>query len=122
MDAEWTKPTQTARQNNPNGSKPGISHDCRFGRAIARRCEQAGLAFAVRAPTAEAVEQGIRLTPDVILRDIRMPEVGRHRHYGQMIQAGVRARVLMLSTFDRDDYLFNARRAGASGFPVRLRL
>jgi DNA-binding NarL/FixJ family response regulator len=68
---------------------------------------------------AEAVEQGIRLTPDVILMDIRMPDVDGIAAVGQLIQAGVSARVLMLTTFDRDDYLFNAMRAGASGFLVK---
>jgi DNA-binding NarL/FixJ family response regulator len=68
---------------------------------------------------AEAVEQGIRLAPDVILMDIRMPQLDGIAAIGQLIQAGVRARVLMLTTFDRDDYLFNAMRAGASGFLVK---
>jgi len=68
---------------------------------------------------AEAVEHAIRLAPDVILMDIRMPELDGIAAVRQLIQAGVHARVLILTTFDRDDYLYNAMRAGASGFLVK---
>jgi DNA-binding NarL/FixJ family response regulator len=68
---------------------------------------------------AEAVEHAIRLAPDVILMDIRMPELDGIAAVRQLLRAGVRARVLMLTTFDRDDYLYDAMRAGASGFLVK---
>ena len=68
---------------------------------------------------AEAVEHAIRLAPDVILMDIRMPELDGIAAVRQLIRADVRARVLMLTTFDRDDYLYDAMRAGASGFLVK---
>jgi DNA-binding NarL/FixJ family response regulator len=68
---------------------------------------------------AEAVEQAIRLTPDVILMDIRMPEMDGIAAARALIRKGVEAKVLMLTTFDRDDYLYGAMRAGASGFLVK---
>jgi DNA-binding NarL/FixJ family response regulator len=68
---------------------------------------------------AEAVELSIRLTPDVILMDIRMPELDGIAAAEQLIRKGVEAKVLMLTTFDRDDYLYGAMRAGASGFLVK---
>ena len=68
---------------------------------------------------AEAVEKAIRLAPDVILMDIRMPELDGIAAMRQLIRAGVRSRVLILTTFDRDDYLYDAMRAGASGFLVK---
>jgi DNA-binding NarL/FixJ family response regulator len=67
----------------------------------------------------EAVEQAKRLAPDVILMDIRMPGLDGIAAARQLIREGVEARVLMLTTFDRDDYLYGAMRAGASGFLVK---
>ena len=67
----------------------------------------------------ETVEQAKRLRPDVILMDIRMPGLDGIAATRRLAQAGVAARVLMLTTFDRDDYLYEAMRAGASGFLLK---
>jgi len=67
----------------------------------------------------ETVEQAKRLQPDVILMDIRMPGLDGIAATRRLAQAGVAARVLMLTTFDRDDYLYDAMKAGASGFLLK---
>ena len=66
-----------------------------------------------------AVEECRRLQPDVALMDIRMPGMDGIEAT-QLITAGeTRARVLVLTTFDDDDYVYGALRAGASGFLVK---
>jgi DNA-binding NarL/FixJ family response regulator len=69
---------------------------------------------------AAAVEAAARLDPDVILMDIRMPEVDG-LEATRRILAGrpERPRVLVLTTFDLDDYVYEALRAGASGFLLK---
>lgn len=61
-----------------------------------------------------------RTSPDVVLMDIRMPKVNgldATRTIGQM--PGTPPRVVMLTTFDADEYVFSALRAGASGFLLK---
>ena len=65
------------------------------------------------------VEEAKRLRPDVVLMDIRMPGVDGIAATRRLVQAGVPSRVLMLTTFDRDDYLYEAMTAGASGFLLK---
>ncbi len=70
---------------------------------------------------AEAVEIAIREKPDVLLMDIRMPGmdgIEATRRITGSEQAGA-ARVLILTTFDLDDYVYAALRAGASGFLLK---
>jgi DNA-binding NarL/FixJ family response regulator len=67
----------------------------------------------------ETVEQAKRLAPDVILMDIRMPGLDGIAATRRLAQAGVSAHVLMLTTFDHDDYLYEAMKAGASGFLLK---
>jgi len=65
---------------------------------------------------AEAVERATILRPDVVLMDIRMPRVDGLQATRQL--AG-RTRVLILTTFDIDEYVYEALRAGASGFLLK---
>jgi len=67
----------------------------------------------------EAVECSRVLVPDVVLMDIRMPGLDGIAATRRLAQAGVAARVLVLTTFDRDDYLYEAMKAGASGFLLK---
>jgi DNA-binding NarL/FixJ family response regulator len=67
----------------------------------------------------EAVTLGRRLDPDVILMDVRMPELDGVEATRQLVQGGSRARVLILTTFDLDEYVYEAIRAGASGFLLK---
>lgn len=66
----------------------------------------------------EAVDLAAHRTPDVVLMDIRMPGLDGIEATTR-IMAGRFARVLMLTTFDIDDYVFRALRAGASGFVLK---
>jgi DNA-binding NarL/FixJ family response regulator len=69
----------------------------------------------------EAVDQARRLDPDVVLMDIRMPGLDGIAATRELTgaSAGGRPRVLMLTTFDLDDYVFEAIKAGASGFLLK---
>ena len=70
---------------------------------------------------AEAVEHARRLTPDVVLMDIRMPELDGIEATRRIVALGGDApvRVLMLTTFDLNEYVYEALRAGASGFLLK---
>ena len=69
----------------------------------------------------EVIELSGRIRPDVILMDIRMPHVDGIQAARRLIaEAGERApRVLMLTTFDVDEHIYDALRAGASGFLLK---
>ena len=66
----------------------------------------------------EAVAEARRLAPDVVLMDIRMPILDGVEATRRVVAEGA-ARVLVLTTFDIDEYLFDAVRAGASGFLLK---
>ena len=66
----------------------------------------------------QAVEQARRLTPDVVLMDIRMPELDGLAATRELARAHAATKVLVLTTFDLDEYVYEAMRAGASGFLV----
>jgi DNA-binding NarL/FixJ family response regulator len=68
---------------------------------------------------AEAVELARRLDPDVILMDVRMPKLDGVAATRRLTAAGSRARVVILTTFDLDEYVHEAIRAGASGFLLK---
>jgi DNA-binding NarL/FixJ family response regulator len=67
----------------------------------------------------EAVELTRRHRPDVVLMDIRMPGTDGIEATRQIAAAGNQVRVLVLTTFDLDEYAFGALRAGASGFLLK---
>jgi DNA-binding NarL/FixJ family response regulator len=67
----------------------------------------------------EAVRLAKELQPDVVLMDIRMPGLDGIEATRRLRQAGVEARVLVLTTFDLDEYVYAAVRAGASGFLLK---
>jgi DNA-binding NarL/FixJ family response regulator len=67
----------------------------------------------------EALELVARSRPDVVLMDVRMPHMDGIEATGHIVAMGGAARVLMLTTFDLDDYVYAALRAGASGFLLK---
>jgi DNA-binding NarL/FixJ family response regulator len=67
----------------------------------------------------QAVERACRLTPDVVLMDVRMPDLDGIAATDALSKAAPGARVLILTTFEQDDYIFGALRAGASGFLLK---
>jgi DNA-binding NarL/FixJ family response regulator len=66
-----------------------------------------------------AVAMTRALTPDVVLMDVRMPGTDGLEATRQIVSSGSQARVLVLTTFDLDEYVFAALRAGASGFLLK---
>jgi DNA-binding NarL/FixJ family response regulator len=67
----------------------------------------------------QAVEQTRTLEPDVVLMDVRMPNLDGIGATRQIVASGSTARVLILTTFDPDEYVYEAIRAGASGFLLK---
>jgi DNA-binding NarL/FixJ family response regulator len=67
----------------------------------------------------QALEQARRLDPDVVLMDVRMPELDGIEATKRLATSGLRARVLVLTTFDLDEYVYRALKAGASGFLLK---
>ncbi|MEO3749858.1 response regulator transcription factor [Streptomyces sp. B6B3] len=68
---------------------------------------------------AEAVRQVAELRPDVVLMDVRMPGLDGIEATRRVVATGGRTRVLILTTFDLDEYAYAGLRAGASGFLVK---
>lgn len=69
----------------------------------------------------QAVHEVARVQPDVVLMDVRMPEVNGLEAAATILSgpSPTRPRVLMLTTFDIDDYVYEALRVGASGFMLK---
>ena len=67
----------------------------------------------------EAVAMVAELVPDVTLMDIRMPVLDGIAATRRIVESGVETKVLVLTTFDLDEYVFEALRAGASGFLLK---
>ena len=67
----------------------------------------------------EAVEKAARFQPSVVLMDIRMPELDGLEASRRILAADPGARILILTTFDLDEYVFEALRIGASGFVLK---
>jgi DNA-binding NarL/FixJ family response regulator len=67
----------------------------------------------------EAVDKAARFHPSVVLMDIRMPELDGLQATKRIIAADNGARILILTTFDLDEYVYEALSAGASGFVLK---
>jgi DNA-binding NarL/FixJ family response regulator len=67
----------------------------------------------------EAIEKAERFDPTVVLMDIRMPELDGLEATRRILATDDDARVLILTTFDLDEYVYEALRAGASGFVLK---
>ena len=67
----------------------------------------------------EAIEKAERFDPTVVLMDIRMPELDGLEATRRILAADASARVLILTTFDLDEYVYEALKAGASGFVLK---
>ena len=78
------------------------------------------LAVVAEAVDGESAVAAVRHhAPDVVLMDIRMPVLDGIAATRQLVDEGSRTRVLILTTFDLDEYVFNALAAGASGFLLK---
>ena len=67
----------------------------------------------------EAVDRTLALHPDVVLMDLRMPELDGIQATAELRRARSPTRVLILTTFDLDEYVYEAMKAGASGFLLK---
>ena len=67
----------------------------------------------------EAIDQVRTLRPDVVLMDIRMPELDGLEATRRILAADATARVLVVTTFNLDEYVYEALRSGASGFVLK---
>ena len=67
----------------------------------------------------EAVAQASRFHPDVVMMDIRMPELDGLEATRRILASDGTARILILTTFNLDDYVYEALRVGASGFVLK---
>jgi DNA-binding NarL/FixJ family response regulator len=67
----------------------------------------------------EAVARTRRLVPDVVLMDVRMPDLDGIAATAELTRAAPATKVLILTTFEEDDYIFGGLRAGASGFLLK---
>ena len=67
----------------------------------------------------EAIEETSRLKPDVVLMDLRMPELDGVEAMKRIAENDPAANVLVLTTFDTDEYIFQAIQAGAKGFLLK---
>jgi DNA-binding NarL/FixJ family response regulator len=67
----------------------------------------------------EALDAARTHDPDVVLMDVRMPELDGLEATARLVGSNARSRVLMLTTFDLDEYVYRAMKAGASGFLLK---
>jgi DNA-binding NarL/FixJ family response regulator len=68
----------------------------------------------------KAIDETLRLRPDVVLMDVRMPELDGIEATRRLLERdGVDTKVVMLTTFDMDEYVYEALQAGASGFMLK---
>jgi len=67
----------------------------------------------------QAIQLARATDPDVILMDVRMPNLDGIEATGQIVAGGSRARILVLTSYDADEYVYAALQAGASGFLLK---
>ena len=67
----------------------------------------------------EAIDKVAQLDPDVVCMDVQMPDMDGIQATKALVDANARAGILILTTFDRDEFLFATLRAGASGFLLK---
>jgi DNA-binding NarL/FixJ family response regulator len=67
----------------------------------------------------EAITRTRELDPDVVLMDIRMPDLDGIEATRRLVTAGARSRIVVLTTFDLDEYVYRAMNAGATGFLLK---
>ncbi|MEU6365326.1 response regulator transcription factor [Streptomyces sp. NPDC046931] len=67
----------------------------------------------------DAIAKAAELAPDVVLMDIRMPELGGIEATRSITEDTPHPKILVLTTFDLDEYVYDALRAGASGFLLK---
>jgi len=67
----------------------------------------------------EAIAEARRLEPDVVLMDVRMPELDGIEATRRLVEEGIETKVVMLTTFDMDEYVYEALKVGASGFLLK---
>lgn len=91
----------------------------RTGFSMVLECEPDITVVGEAADGAVAVTQARALRPDVVLMDIRMPTMDGIEATRRLTAAGPLPRVLVLTTFDHDEYVVEALRAGASGFLLK---
>jgi DNA-binding NarL/FixJ family response regulator len=109
----------------PGGTRCLIADDqamVREGFAAVLAAQPGLQVVGLAADGADAVSQARQLSPDVVLMDVRMPVMDGLQATRQILGAAAgheRPRVLMLTTFDLDDYVYAALRAGASGFLLK---
>jgi DNA-binding NarL/FixJ family response regulator len=67
----------------------------------------------------DALHATIELSPDIVLMDVRMPEIDGVQATRQIVESNSDARIIILTTFDLDEYVYAALQAGASGFLLK---
>lgn len=93
--------------------------DTRAGFAMMLNAEPDITVVAEAADGHEAIETAMEARPDVILMDVRMPRLDGIEAARQIIAQDDSARVLILTTYDLDEYAFDGLSAGASGFLLK---
>jgi DNA-binding NarL/FixJ family response regulator len=91
-----------------------------FRRGLRAACEAAGCEVLAEASNGqEVVELARRLRPDIILMDIKMPIIDGVQATRLIIEENPDARVIILTSFGRDEYVFEALKAGACGYLLK---